>query len=143
MAEDLAKTSSTLQPEQRVSGGLDRVPIDTLRRDLQEASQRLNMNYTTGNPAPVLYIQNLAKDESQLKWGMEAAATIDNRGFKLDEEEVAETLYALAGMFPHNASNHNSIILDGKSLPANSSVLQDLEDNSSDALEGCFCDWVH
>ncbi|KAL5147433.1 Golgin candidate 6 [Glycine soja] len=43
MAEDLAKTSSTLQPEQRVSGGLDRVPIDTLHRDLQEASQRLNM----------------------------------------------------------------------------------------------------
>ncbi|KAL5147431.1 hypothetical protein HKD37_06G017122 [Glycine soja] len=67
---------------------------------------------------------------------MEAAATIDNR----DEEEVAETLYALAGMFPHNASNHNSTILDGKSLPANSSVLQDLEDNSSDALEGIFYD---
>ncbi|KAH1095711.1 hypothetical protein GYH30_040812 [Glycine max] len=52
-----------------------------------------------------------------------------------DEEEVAETLYALAGMFPHNASNHNSTDLDGKSLPDNSSVLQDLEDNASDALQ--------
>ncbi|KAL2964214.1 hypothetical protein AAZX31_17G244200 [Glycine max] len=50
-----------------------------------------------------------------------------------DEQEVAETLYALAGMFPHNASNHNSTDLDGKFLPDNSSVLQDLEDNASAA----------
>ena len=49
-----------------------------------------------------------------------------------------ETLYALAGMFPHNASNHNSTDLDGKSLPDNSSVLQDLEDNASDALQGHY-----
>jgi len=54
-----------------------------------------------------------------------------------DEQEVAETLYALAGMFPHNASNHNSTDLDGKFLPDNSSVLQDLEDNASAAaLQG-------
>ncbi|KAG5068811.1 hypothetical protein HKD37_01G001304 [Glycine soja] len=62
---------------------------------------------------------------------MVAAATIDSR----DEEEVVETLYAMVGMFPHNASNHNSTDLDGKSLPDNSSVLQDLEDNASDALQ--------
>ncbi|RDY13011.1 hypothetical protein CR513_02127, partial [Mucuna pruriens] len=42
-----------------------------------------------------------------------------------DEEEVAETLYALAGMFPDNGSNHNMKEPDGESLPDNSSVLQD------------------
>ncbi|ESW32662.1 hypothetical protein PHAVU_001G006800 [Phaseolus vulgaris] len=47
-----------------------------------------------------------------------------------DEEEVAETLYALAGMFPDNDSNQNS----KESLPDNSSVLQNLEDNASAAL---------
>ncbi|TKY57633.1 hypothetical protein E2542_SST14683 [Spatholobus suberectus] len=52
-----------------------------------------------------------------------------------DEQEVAETLYALAGMFPDNASNHKSKEPDGESLPDNSSVLQDLEDNASAALE--------
>lgn len=53
-----------------------------------------------------------------------------------DEEEVAETLYALAGMFPDNDSNQNS----KESLPDNSSVLQNLEDNASAALalEGYF-----
>ncbi|XP_047174974.1 uncharacterized protein LOC124842516 isoform X2 [Vigna umbellata] len=51
-----------------------------------------------------------------------------------DEEEVAETLYALAGMFPDNGSNHNNKELEGESLPDNSSVLQNLEDNASAAL---------
>lgn len=57
-----------------------------------------------------------------------------------DEEEVAETLYALAGMFPDNGSNHNNKELEGESLPDNSSVLQNLEDNASAALalEGCL-----
>ncbi|XP_027940372.1 uncharacterized protein LOC114194387 isoform X2 [Vigna unguiculata] len=50
-----------------------------------------------------------------------------------DEEEVAETLYALAGMFPDNASNHNNKELEGESLPDNSSVLKNLEDNASAA----------
>nr|KYP74869.1 hypothetical protein KK1_007562 [Cajanus cajan] len=52
-----------------------------------------------------------------------------------DEEEVAETLYALAGMFPDNGSNHNSKQTDGESLPDKSSVLQNLEDNPSASLE--------
>ncbi|KAK7321805.1 hypothetical protein VNO77_32759 [Canavalia gladiata] len=55
-----------------------------------------------------------------------------------DEEEVAETLYALAGMFPDNGSNHSiSRELDEESLPDNnnSSVLQDLEDNVGASLE--------
>ncbi|CAJ1972546.1 unnamed protein product [Sphenostylis stenocarpa] len=51
-----------------------------------------------------------------------------------DEEEVAEALYALAGMFPDNGSNHNSKELEGESLPDNSSVLQNLEDKASAAL---------
>ncbi|KAK7280745.1 hypothetical protein RJT34_25812 [Clitoria ternatea] len=51
-----------------------------------------------------------------------------------DEEEVAETLYALAGMFPDNSSNHSS---SRESLPDNSSVLQNLKDkdNASVALD--------
>ncbi|KAJ1382570.1 hypothetical protein SESBI_44128 [Sesbania bispinosa] len=53
-----------------------------------------------------------------------------------DEEEVAETLYALAGMFPdNNGSNHNSRELDEESLPQNSSVLQDLNENVNAALK--------
>ncbi|KAL5079963.1 hypothetical protein RYX36_008384 [Vicia faba] len=41
LAEDLAKTGSSFQSEQRVSGGVDRVQTETLRRDFQEASKRL------------------------------------------------------------------------------------------------------
>ncbi|XP_027329660.1 uncharacterized protein LOC113846042 isoform X3 [Abrus precatorius] len=52
-----------------------------------------------------------------------------------DEEEVAETLYALAGMFPYNGSNHSSGAQDVESLPDNSLVLQESEDNASAALE--------
>ncbi|KAL2319077.1 hypothetical protein Fmac_032953 [Flemingia macrophylla] len=52
-----------------------------------------------------------------------------------DEEEVAETLYALAGMFPDNGSNHNGKQTEGESLPDKSSVLQGMEDNASAALE--------
>ncbi|KAK7382954.1 hypothetical protein VNO78_28618 [Psophocarpus tetragonolobus] len=52
-----------------------------------------------------------------------------------DEEEVAETLYALAGMFPDNGSNNNSTELDGKSFPEKSLVLQDWEDNASASLD--------
>ncbi|XP_061355831.1 uncharacterized protein LOC133300326 isoform X2 [Gastrolobium bilobum] len=52
-----------------------------------------------------------------------------------DEEEVVETLYALAGMFPNKGSNHNSRELHGESLQENSSVLQYLEENPNAALE--------
>ncbi|BAT77690.1 hypothetical protein LR48_Vigan09g031600 [Vigna angularis] len=47
-----------------------------------------------------------------------------------DEEEVAETLYALAGMLPDNGSNAKSEP-DSESLPENSTVLQDQEASQS------------
>ncbi|KAK7351754.1 hypothetical protein VNO77_11425 [Canavalia gladiata] len=47
-----------------------------------------------------------------------------------DEEEVVETLYALAGMFPYNGSNARSEP-DGESLPENSTVLEDQEESQS------------
>ncbi|KAK7409914.1 hypothetical protein VNO78_00314 [Psophocarpus tetragonolobus] len=47
-----------------------------------------------------------------------------------DEEEVVETLYALAGMFPDNGSNVKSE-LDSESLPGNSMVLYDQEESQS------------
>ncbi|TKY63193.1 Golgin candidate 6 [Spatholobus suberectus] len=45
LAEDLARTggASNLQSEQRVSGSSDKVQINALNRDLQEASKRLEM----------------------------------------------------------------------------------------------------
>ncbi|CAI8584255.1 unnamed protein product [Vicia faba] len=52
-----------------------------------------------------------------------------------DEEEVAETLYALAAMFPHSDSNHARKELYGESLIENSSVLQDKKENVNAALE--------
>ncbi|KAG5033809.1 hypothetical protein GYH30_008715 [Glycine max] len=49
-----------------------------------------------------------------------------------DEEEVVETLYALAGMFPaDNASNAIKSELGSESLPENSTVLQDQEESQS------------
>lgn len=52
-----------------------------------------------------------------------------------DEEEVAETLYALAGMFPQSGSNHICKKLDGESLIQNSSVLQNMKENANAAIE--------
>ncbi|KAF7817642.1 uncharacterized protein G2W53_031611 [Senna tora] len=52
-----------------------------------------------------------------------------------DEEEVVETLYALAGMFPNSGSNDtDSSKLDGDSLPENS-VLQDVGNSTNAAFE--------
>lgn len=57
-----------------------------------------------------------------------------------DEEEVAETLFALAGMFHNNGSKHNVEGfegLQGEPIPENSTVLQDLKEHANVALEGC------
>lgn len=51
-----------------------------------------------------------------------------------DEEEVVETLYALAGMFPNNGSSDTSKLDDG-SLPENS-VLQDIKNGTNAAFGG-------
>ncbi|XP_057424664.1 uncharacterized protein LOC130718171 isoform X2 [Lotus japonicus] len=56
-----------------------------------------------------------------------------------DEEEVAETLFALAGMFHNNGSKHNVEGfegLQGEPMPENSTVLQDLKEHANVALEG-------
>ncbi|KAK2452267.1 hypothetical protein QL285_000075 [Trifolium repens] len=50
-----------------------------------------------------------------------------------DEEEVAETLYTLAAMFPHSDSISKK--LDGESLIENSSILQDMKENANSTLE--------
>ncbi|XP_054818738.1 uncharacterized protein LOC129318154 isoform X2 [Prosopis cineraria] len=50
-----------------------------------------------------------------------------------DEEEVVETLYALAGMFLNNDSNER-LKLEGDSSPENSN-LQDLDKSTNDAFE--------
>ncbi|XP_057721548.1 uncharacterized protein LOC130935697 isoform X2 [Arachis stenosperma] len=52
-----------------------------------------------------------------------------------DEEEVAETLYALAGMFPDNGMNENSKQLHEESLLKNTSVLEDLKENANASSE--------
>ncbi|RDX93621.1 hypothetical protein CR513_24085, partial [Mucuna pruriens] len=48
-----------------------------------------------------------------------------------DEEEVVETLYALAGMFPGNNGSNAKSELESESLPENSTVLQDQEESQS------------
>ncbi|KAK7310964.1 hypothetical protein RJT34_08782 [Clitoria ternatea] len=48
-----------------------------------------------------------------------------------DEEEVVETLYAMAGMFPDNASNSGTQLNSESSLPLNSPGFQDQEENQS------------
>ncbi|CAK8569697.1 unnamed protein product [Lathyrus sativus] len=57
-----------------------------------------------------------------------------------DEEEVAETLYSLAAMFPESGSNHVSKEIYGESLIENSSVLQDKKENVNAALEESVTD---
>ncbi|KAL6295577.1 hypothetical protein ACE6H2_003719 [Prunus campanulata] len=52
-----------------------------------------------------------------------------------DEEEVVETLYALAGLFPNNDANDNSK-LDTESLDANPSALPEFKETPTPAFEG-------
>ncbi len=91
MAEDLAKTGggSNSQPEQRVSGGLDRVQVEKLRRDLQEASQRLEMLKTekTKIESEGSMYRNLAgKMESDLKSLSDAYNSLEQANFHLENE---------------------------------------------------------
>ncbi|BBG94824.1 hypothetical protein Prudu_003201 [Prunus dulcis] len=51
-----------------------------------------------------------------------------------DEEEVVETLYALAGLFPNNDANDNSK-LDTESLDANPSALPESKETPTPAFE--------
>ncbi|KAK7381438.1 hypothetical protein VNO78_34128 [Psophocarpus tetragonolobus] len=92
LAEDLAKTGSTLQPEQRVSGGSDRVQIETLRRDLQEASQRLEMLKAerANVESEVIHHRNLAgKMEADLRSLSDAYNSLEESNLQLENEVKA------------------------------------------------------
>ncbi|KAL4653314.1 hypothetical protein ACB092_01G294000 [Castanea dentata] len=91
LAEDLAKTGggSNSQPEQRVSGGLDRVQVEKLRRDLQEASQRLEMLKTDKAKieSEASMYRNLAgKMESDLKSLSDAYNSLEQANLYLEKE---------------------------------------------------------
>ncbi|XP_050271029.1 golgin candidate 6 isoform X1 [Quercus robur] len=91
LAEDLAKTGggSNSQPEQRVSGGLDRVQVEKLRRDLQEASQQLEMLKTDKAKieSEASMYRNLAgKMESDLKGLSDAYNSLEQANLYLEKE---------------------------------------------------------
>lgn len=92
LAEDLAKTGSSFQSEQRVSGGMDRVQIETLRRDLQEASKRLEMlkaEKAKIESEATMY-QNLAgKMESDLQSLSDAYNSLEQSNLQLENEVKA------------------------------------------------------
>lgn len=94
MAEDLAKVggSDSLQPEQRASRGLERVQVETLRRDLQEASQWIEM--LKAEKAKVeseasMYQNLAAKTESDLKSLSDAYNSLEQANFHLEKEVKA------------------------------------------------------
>lgn len=94
LAENLAKTGGSVssQPEQRTSGGLDRVQAETLRRDLQEASQRIEMLKAEKAKieSEASMYQNLAgKMESDLKSLSDAYNSLEQANFHLEKEMKA------------------------------------------------------
>ena len=91
MAEDLAKTGggSNSQPEQRVSGGLDRVQVEKLRRDLQEASQRLEIlkiDKAKIESEASMYRNLAGKMESDLKSLSDAYNSLEQANLYLEKE---------------------------------------------------------
>nr|POE98827.1 golgin candidate 6 [Quercus suber] len=91
LAEDLAKTGggSNSQPERRVNGGLDRVQVEKLRRDLQEASQRLEILKTDKAKieSEASMYRNLAgKMESDLKSLSDAYNSLEQANLYLEKE---------------------------------------------------------
>ncbi|KAK7365203.1 hypothetical protein VNO80_14077 [Phaseolus coccineus] len=92
LAEDLAKTGSTLQPEQRVSGASDRIQIETLRRDLQEASQRLEKlkEERAKVESETMHYRNLAgKMEADLRSLSDAYNSLEQSNLQLENEVKA------------------------------------------------------
>ncbi|CAK8569091.1 unnamed protein product [Lathyrus sativus] len=80
--------------------------------------------------------ESILTDSEKLKYGMESPQKDSIKKFKKqvvlgpiteDEQEVAETLYALAGMFPTNDENE----LDCESLPEKLSGLQDRDESAN------------
>ncbi|KDP46400.1 hypothetical protein JCGZ_10240 [Jatropha curcas] len=94
LAEDLAKIggSGSLEAEQRASGGSERVQAETLRRDLQEASQRIEMLKVEKAKieSEASMYQNLAgKMESDLKSLSDAYNSLEQANFLLEKEVKA------------------------------------------------------
>ncbi|KAJ4827560.1 Golgin candidate 6 [Turnera subulata] len=94
LAEDLARIggSGSSQSEQRANGGLERVQAETLRRDLQEASQRIEMLKAEKAKleSEASMYQNLAgKMESDLKSLSDAYNSLEQTNFHLEKEVKA------------------------------------------------------
>ncbi|CAN4127324.1 unnamed protein product [Withania somnifera] len=94
LAEDLAKTggnnSSSL--ERKVSGGSDRVQLEALRRDLQEASQRietLKADKVKAESEASMYKNIAGKTESDLKSLSDAYNSLEQANFRLEKEVKA------------------------------------------------------
>ncbi|GFZ01349.1 golgin Putative 6 [Actinidia rufa] len=94
LAEDLAKVGGggPSRPEHRSSGGSERVQVETLRRDLQEASQRLEM--LKAEKAKIeseasMYRNMAGKIESDLKSLSDAYNSLEQANFHLEKEVKA------------------------------------------------------
>ncbi|XP_015085185.1 golgin candidate 6 [Solanum pennellii] len=94
LAEDLARTggnnSSSL--ERKVSGGSDRVQLETLRRDLQEASQRietLKADKAKAESEASTYKSLAGKTESDLKSLSDAYNSLEQANYRLEKEVEA------------------------------------------------------
>ncbi|KAM6549729.1 hypothetical protein CsatB_021405 [Cannabis sativa] len=94
LAEDLAKSGggSQSKSEPRASGALDRAQVEKLRRDLHEASQRLEMlkSEKAKTESEASMYQNLAaKMESDLKSLSDAYNSLEQANFQLEKEVKA------------------------------------------------------
>ncbi|XP_057511258.1 golgin candidate 6-like isoform X2 [Actinidia eriantha] len=94
LAEDLAKVGGggPSRPDHRSSGGSERVQVETLRRDLQEASQRLEM--LKAEKAKIeseasMYRNMAGKIESDLKSLSDAYNSLEQANFYLEKEVKA------------------------------------------------------
>lgn len=94
LAEDLAKTGggSNSQPEQRVGGASDRVQVETLRRDLQETTQRVELlkaEKAKAESEASTYRNLVGKIESDLKSLSDAYNSLEQANFQLENEVKA------------------------------------------------------
>ncbi|KAF8397583.1 hypothetical protein HHK36_016503 [Tetracentron sinense] len=94
LAEDLAKTGGggAHGPDQKASGGRERVQTETLRRDLQEALQRIEMlkSEKAKIEAEASMCRNLAgKMESDLNSLSDAYNSLEQANFRLESEVKA------------------------------------------------------
>ncbi|KAF5938542.1 hypothetical protein HYC85_022801 [Camellia sinensis] len=91
LAEDLAKIGrgGSSQPEHRSSGGSERVQLETLHIDLQEASQRLDMLKTEKakiESEASMYCNLAGKMKSYLKSLSDAYNSLEQANFHLEKE---------------------------------------------------------